>query len=451
MGTIIVVGGGLVGCLLSIYLARRGFRIAIYERHCDPRLVYDEIKRPSINLTLCARGLKSLKRVGVLDSLQGFLTPAYGRVVHLADGTLSFQHYGEPGEAIYSIRRKDLNIVLLAAAEELSVSTHFDLRCVDFEPEARYLKFIDAAGVFHETPASCVIAADGSSSVIRSCLHARGLLHQIVQFSANSYKTLTIPKRDAGLQEGAIHVWPRKQCMAIAFPNPSGSFSVAFHLPVEGDPSFKQLVDVASVQMFLASNFPDLFPRLRGAESEFLAQRPSSMLTVRCNPWGLDKVLLVGDAAHSILPHYGQGANAGFEDCEILAGLIDRHGPDWRTVLRVFEERRRGDTDAISELCNEHAHNLHHSIDSSEFQLRLHLERRLHHLFPTRFIPLYSMISFSSMPYAELQARDRIQRKLISDLMSHSMIGDLLEHRSFVASIQERIEHDLPAAVVAHA
>jgi kynurenine 3-monooxygenase len=443
---IVVVGGGLIGCLLAICLARRGFRVTIYEKNADLRSTTEDGRRPSINLTLCRRGLSSLERAGAFDILKSLLTPVYGRVVHQNAGALTYQAYGEEGDAIYSIKRKELNSALVGLAEEIGVRFVFRRRCVDVDvaPDSVRLKFENADGVAESITAGCVFAADGSLSAIRSRLHELHRINQSVEVSPTGYKTLTI-RAHSHLQPGAIHVWARQESMAIAFPNRDSSHSVAFHLPLEGSGSFHQLKDTSTLHHLVSTCFADLAPLVRDCEQELLAQRPNSMQSVRCSPWHFDgTLLLMGDAAHAILPHYGQGANAGFEDCRILADLIDQHGADWPIVFSRYEETRRPDTEAIFGLCSEHAHELHYSVGTPDFDLRLRLEKRLHRLFPRRILPLYSMIAFSEMPFAEVRARERIQRRVIGDLLPVPDIENRIEEEQLLRLVQDRIERELP-------
>jgi kynurenine 3-monooxygenase len=445
--SVIVVGGGLTGSLISICLARRGFDVTVLERNPDPRSAPEEIQRPSINLTLCHRGLSALEQTGVMDSIAPLLTPVYGRLVHLSDGSRSYQPYGKPDQAIQSIKRKDLNVALLDVADQLGVSLRFGLRCTDIDPERRLLR-LEKAGNSQFVAFSCVIAADGAFSSVRLRLQQLSRLEQSLQYSATRYKTLDIPasQHEPTLGASTVHVWPRGDFMAIAFPNSDGSHSVAFHLPVSGAQSFEQFSDAASVRDFLSAAFPDLAPLLANREHAFLSQRPSSMQTVRCSPWGHgDQILLLGDAAHAILPHYGQGANAGFEDVAMLAELLDQHGAEWKMVFAQFEDVRKPDMEAISDLCCEQAQNLHYEVDKPGFELRIRIERRLAELFPERLIPLYAMIAFTRMPYAEVRARDRRQRRIIEDLASRTAIEEMLEDPRFAEGIRPRIERDLPS------
>ena len=443
--SVIVLGAGLTGSLISICFARRGFDVTVFERNADPRSAPDEIRRPSINLTLCDRGLSALEETGVMDSIGPLLTPVYGRMVHLSDGSRRYQPYGKPDQAIQSIKRKDLNIALLDVADQLGVSLRFGLRCTDIDPERRLLRLEkDGNSQFVSFPR--LIAADGALSSVRLRLQQLSRLNQSVQYSATRYKALDIPasQHEPALEASTIHVWPRGDFMAIAFPNTDGSHSVAFHLPERGALSFEQLSDAASVRDFLLAAFPDVAALLVNREDAFLSQRPSSMQTVRCSPWGHGgQILLLGDAAHAVLPHYGQGANAGFEDVAMLATLLDRYGADWNMVFAQFEGTRKPDMEAISDLCCEQAQNLHYEVDKPGFGLRIRIERRLAELFPQRLIPLYAMIAFTRMPYAEVRARDRCQRRIIEDLASRTAIEDMLEDPRFVEGIRPRIERDL--------
>lgn len=415
---VVVVGGGLVGCLAAISLARRGCQVLIYERGEDIRSTPEDTRRPAINLTLCTRGLRSLESAGALAFIQPLITPAFGRVVHPLMGAPKYQPYGEPGDAIYSVRRRELNQALLSLAEACGVVVRFGHACTGYDLVAARLN-VATRGVVMGVAAGCVIGADGAFSKLRTSLHAAGHVEQSLDLSSVGYTTARVRLASAGLPEEGrvIHVWPRDRCMAIAFPNVDGSFSVAFHVPLDGPQSTAELRRSLDVGRFLETWFADLWPAIPDEQYSLFLERPKSMGTITCRPWSQEgRLLLLGDAAHAILPHYGQGANSGFEDCRLLGQLVDRHGHDWRTVFAAFERERRGDTEAIARLCYEHARDLHGGVESPDYDRRIGLERRLARLYPERIRPLYSMIAFSEMPYAEVWRRHEIQRQIVADL-----------------------------------
>ena len=437
MDYVAVVGGGLVGCVAATCLARRGFRVAVYERNADPRISSDRV-RPSINLTLCERGLGVLDRIGAMPRVRGALSPAYGRIIHLANGDCGYQPYGEPNQAIQSVRRHDLNAALLDIAEQNGVEFHFNCRCVDFDLTSGELLLEGHRGESYRRRPACVIAADGAFSAIRSRLQRTERLDYSQQFWTNGYKEIPIPtvSGSPALKQGALHIWPRDNIMAIAFPNPDNTFSCALHLPFDGTVSFAALSDDHSFRELMQREFPDLLPLIGQLAPAFFESQPNSMVTIRCSPWSFaGKILLIGDAAHSIFPSYGQGANAGFEDCAVLDRLIGVYGADWRKVFSEFERVRKADTDAIAGLCYEHFTELSNRVAEPSFQQRTQLEQRLHRMFPRQFAPLYSMITFSVMPYAEARRRSQAQTALINRLLEEPGIEEKLETEDFRAQL----------------
>jgi kynurenine 3-monooxygenase len=445
-GPVVVIGAGLVGCLAAACLAQRGLHVLICERHGDLRTSPVDDNRPSINLTLCARGLRALAHASVLESVRPWLVPAFGRIVHQTDGTLSYQQYGGPGDAIYAVRRKDLNAILLDQARALGVEIRFRHSCVDVDPQTGRVMIEGPDDRMTEIDAACVFAADGASSRVRVMLARRGQVHQSIEWASTGYKAVTIARNGPQWRwpGDGVHVWPRHRCLAVGFSNCDGSHSIGLHLPMVGEDSFEELQDRTRAERLLAGCLPDAFPLLRASIPELVRQRANAMSTVRCRPWRVGRVLLIGDAAHAILPHFGQGANAGFEDCQTLAELVDRHGPDWPTVFASFEEIRAPDAAAIADMCSDHAHTLHYDADSPEFARYLELERTLQELCPDRVRPLYSMIAFSSMGYSEVRARATAQRRVITELLAQPAVDVRLSDPAARASWRDQIERELP-------
>ncbi len=441
MPRLIIVGAGLVGCVAAMHLVRRGFAVVIYERGADPRLT-GQTTRPSINVTLCARGLKSLERLALGDDLQPLLVPAYGRMIHNTNGGLTWQAYSESGDAIYCVARRDLCVAFLNAAEQRGVTVRFGQRAVSVDDDTGTVVLQDADGGRTHDQGACILAADGCFSTIRQQLQRRDRFDYSQSYCGHGYKELTIPQsvaHAAGLADDALHLWPRHDFMALAFANVDRSFTCSIHLPFEGRHSFEALDNEAAVQTLFERWFPDLMPLVPSFAQRFLAQTPNSMVTIRCRPWSIGRVLLLGDAAHAMFPSYGQGANAGFQDCELLDDLIGRHGPDWRRVFTAFEAMRKLDTDAMADLCDEHFLELRDRVDHETFHRRCRVERQLHRLFPDRFVPLYSMISFSSMPYAEARRRHGVQQRLVDELLRDPQIEASLQQPPFVHALAERL------------
>lgn len=429
MQRVVVVGGGLVGCVIAMYLVERGVSVTIYERDRDPRLGV-RTRRPSISITLCERGVRSLAGIGVMDRIAPILSPAYGRMVHPAHGAAIYQPYSQFGEAIYCVTRRDLALALLETAEANGVIVMFGHQCVDVDPDAGEIVLEQKGGRRHTERPACIIAADGCHSAVRRRLTARGWCESTEQISTHGYKELLIPARRsaaAGMRCDALHVWPRRQLVAGAFARADGSFTGSVHMPVTGPRSFATLCDESSVTALFAEELPDFARLVPDLARRFLAHRPNAMTAVRCRPWSAaGKVLLVGDAAHAMLPHYGQGANAGLEDCRLLGELVDANGLNWERVFETFEATRRPDTDAMTDLSDEHFIVLRDRVGLPEYRLRARIEEHLQRCCPLEFSPLYSMITFSSMPYAAARRRDAIQQRVVDQLMRLPDIEPLL-------------------------
>ena len=429
MQRVVIVGGGLVGCVMAVYLARRGVSVVVYERNPDPRSG-KQVRRPSISMTLCRRGLDSLERAGVMSRVVPILTPALGRIVHEREGVSMFQPYSSRGEPIYAVTRRNLALTLLEAVEAIGIKVAFEHRCVDIDPLKGEVIIENAVGCRHVDRSTSIIAADGCHSAVRRCLVAGGWLDASEHVSTHGYKELPITAEDAaacGLRGDALHMWPRHDLVAGAFPNGDGSFDGSIHMPLIGPGSFSALSNRSSVAALFVAELPDFVRLVPSLARLFLEQRPNSMMAVRCQPWSAaGTVLLVGDAAHAMLPHYGQGANAGLEDCALFSDVIDKYGFNWNAAFEDFEHQRRPDTDAMTDLSDEHSIVLRERVGLPEYQLRARVEQYLHRWFPDRFTPLYSMIAFSTVPYAAARRRDALQQQLVDHFVSDRRIQEML-------------------------
>ncbi len=420
---IVIVGAGLVGSLLSLYLARLGYEVTLYERSPDVRRVRRGSYR-SINLTLCERGFSALERVGALEPVRAIAVPARGRVMHSPTGELAFQPYGNAGQAIHSVSRNGLNEVLLELAQaQPTVHLNFEHECLDVDFSTGALRILDRrTGREFTRAAERIVAADGAFSPVRGLALRHKRFDYSQEYSSQAYKELHMPPRADGswaMEKNALHIWPRGDYMLIAFPNADASFTCSLHLPWEGELSHAALREDADVLRLFESSFPDALPLLPDLLRDVRQSPPSAMATIRCQPWALGPhVVLIGDAAHAVLPSYGQGANAGFEDCRLLAEALERHGHDWGAAVRDFQARRKPDADAIAQLCQEHFVELRALVGDARFLLRKEVERRLNQLCPQRFLDLYSMVSFTHMTYVEALLADQRQRHVVDGLLA---------------------------------
>jgi len=415
-----IVGAGLAGALLALSLARRGLAVALYERRADPRQARPERGR-SINLALAARGMRALERAGVLESVRPLLIPMRGRMVHDRAGTVALQPYGQrEHEVIFSVGRADLNRVLIeAAARHGNVSVHFNQQCLGADIGGQRLSFRDdAGGGEYQLPLTATIATDGAGSAIRASLAAAQLLRVREEWLDHDYKELTIPAAVGGaLERHALHIWPRGGFMLIALPNTDGSFTATLFLPREGPGSFATLTTPQAVHEFFAREFADALPWLRDLPAQFADHPQGQLGTVYATPWHVGgQALLLGDAAHAIVPFHGQGMNAAFEDCAELDALFAA-SRDWQELFARFEESRRPNTTAIAQMALENYLEMRDAVLDAGFVRRKALAMALERRFPERFIPRYSMVMFHpEISYAEAQRRGALQERLLHEL-----------------------------------
>ena len=423
MERVCVVGAGLVGSMLSNFLAREGFDVHLFDRQSDPRRGRRSSGR-SINLTICERGFAALDRVGAGDRVREISVPCYGRYIHSVDGTVDYQPYGNRREAIHSVARNELNDVLIdMALAQPGIHVHFEEKCLEVDLETPEVTFQSLrTNEVTRFRAGRVFGADGANSRVRAAMQLVPGFRQRQEFFEQAYKEISVPPAPSGdwaLPADAIHIWPRRHYMLIGFPNRDRTFTFALHMPFEGEPSFASIRTPDALLELFRRSFPDALPYVPSLIEDYFGRPESKMITVRCAPWVYDeKVALIGDAAHAIVPSYGQGANCGFEDCSVLYDCLQAAGGDWGQTLRDYEASRKPNADAIADLALEHFHELRDFVGSSDFLLRKELERWVNELYPDRYAPLYSLISFTNVPYAEAMRQDREQRTLVDRLLA---------------------------------
>ncbi|SCE84783.1 kynurenine 3-monooxygenase [Micromonospora viridifaciens] len=416
---IAVVGAGLAGCLLACYLARRGYPVALYERRPDPRSGKVERGR-SINLALSERGLDALRRIGLEQQVMADALPMRGRMIHPVAGEPQFQSYSSSGDwAINSISRGALNNALLnAAAARPGVRIAFDHRLVGLDPATGEMTFETPQGKVSET-ASVVLGADGAGSAVRGQLLGYGALTESLDFLDYGYKELTIPPigGDFALDPGALHIWPRGTSMMIALPNPDRSFTCTLFWPTHGTASFASLGSPAAIERYFATHYPDLIPLAPNLVDDYQHNPVGVLGTVRCTPWQVDgKVGLLGDAAHAIVPFYGQGANCAFEDVVELDRCLDECGDEWPAALPLFEQRRQANAEAIARMALANFVEMRDKVASPVYQTRKRIEHALERALPGRYMSQYELVSFSTTPYAQVRRRVRRQYQVVGAL-----------------------------------
>ncbi len=421
--TFTVVGGGPVGTLLAISLARHGYRVGIYEGRPDSRHT-NIYQGRSINIALSDRGWTSLEKLDISDAARQQAIPMYHRAVHGVDGGLSSLPYGKEGDAIWSVSRGGINEQLLDIADgEANITTHFEHRLIDIDFETAKTTFKVRNDSELAVDSDYVFAADGAYSKVRRLAHSLPRFSYSQTYMPQSYIELNIPANADGshkLEKNALHIWPRKDFMLIALPNTDGTFTCTLFLNHSGDPSFESLQERPDVEAFFGSNFPDAMDLLERPVDVFLEKIASPLFLVQVFPWSFNrKVALIGDAAHAIVPFYGQGMNCGFEDCAELDRLIDIHNHDWDRIFPAYENARKPNGDAIAELSKRNFVEMSDLSGDSKFQLRKMIEAKFSQRFPDLWTPLYSMVTFSpDVPYSEALRVGDEQNKVMEKIMA---------------------------------
>jgi len=426
---ITIVGAGLVGSLLSIYLAKRGYQVHIFERRNDMRKETMSAGR-SINLALSDRGIRALEEVGIMDAIREIAIPMHGRFIHNTDGTTNFQPYGKQGQFINSVSRAELNKKLMDLAEQQGVTIHFNHKCfaINWKNNKITFELPDSQLVTHNS--QLIFGADGAYSAARL---QHQLQHDRFQYQQHyidyGYKELTIPPLADGsfrMEKNALHIWPRGNYMLIALPNIDGSFTCTLFFPFEGEPSFASLNTKEKVSNFFEKTFTDALPLMPSLEEDFFTNPVSSLVTVKCYPWiREDKFALIGDAAHAIVPFFGQGMNCGFEDCSVLNGLIDKHGEDWSVILQQYQQLRKPDGDAIAELALNNFIEMRDKVGDPKFLLQKKIEGKLYEKYPAKWIPAYSQVTFSpQIRYSDALRNAVRQETIMQEIMKMSGIEE---------------------------
>ncbi len=418
-----VCGAGLVGSLLACYLGRRGYQVDVYERRPDPRAGTSERGR-SINLALSERGLDALRRIDLVESVMAPALPMHGRMMHAVDGTLTFQSYSADGElAINSISRSALNETLLDAAEATpGVTLHFDRRCTGFDLASNTLDFESPDGTERVRP-DIVLATDGFASIVRASLEAAGRLQVVTDTEDHGYKELSIPPSDGqfALDPDALHIWPRGASMMIALPNPDRTFTCTLFWPKR---DFDDLSTPVQVEEHFRTHYGDALSLMPTLVEDFQANPVGPLATVHTDPWQANgRVALLGDAAHAILPFFGQGANCGFEDVVELDRCLAEVADDWTLALPMYQERRRPNAEAIAQLAKENFVEMRDKVGSPTFLIAKRIEHGLERLLPGIYRSRYELVSFTTMPYADVVARSRRQKQALTAAVGGLAIG----------------------------
>jgi kynurenine 3-monooxygenase len=420
----VIIGAGLVGSLLSIYLSKRGYKVKVYERRADMRKE-KIIAGRSINLALSDRGIKALEEVGIMEEIKKIAIPMHGRYIHNTDGSTAYQAYGNEGQFINSVSRGELNKMLMDLAEKSGAEIFFNQKCDKINWKENTITFQDAANFQLSTlNFQLSFGSDGAYSAARLTHQLQHDRFQYQQYYIDfGYKELTIPAGSNGefmMEKNALHIWPRGNYMLIALPNIDGSFTCTLFFPFEGEPSFASLATKEKVTTFFENTFADAVPLMPNLAEDFFANPTSSLVTVKCFPWiREDQFALIGDAAHAIVPFFGQGMNCGFEDCRVLNELIDKHGDNWNLILDEYQTLRKPDADAIAELALNNFIEMRDKVGDPKFLLQKKIEAAFSKKHPDKWTPAYTQVTFSpQIRYSDALKNSVRQEAIMQQVMA---------------------------------
>ncbi|PRP76542.1 2-polyprenyl-6-methoxyphenol hydroxylase-like oxidoreductase [Planoprotostelium fungivorum] len=417
---VIVLGAGLCGSLLTCYLANQGLHVEVYERRADMRNDTNAAVGRSINLALSARGIEALSKVGFREEVMSMAIPMKGRTMHSTDGKLTFQPYSKDGESyINSISRGDLNCRLMTLSEKNpNVKYFFEHKVVNIDLKNEQVTVQLPSGETKVVKGQTIIATDGAYSVARGTMMHMSRYNYSQEYLPTGYKELHIPPGPNGehlIDKNSLHIWPRGHLMMIALPNQDGSFTVTCFFPFDGADGFDVLdrADDATLTQFFEEKFPDVVPLIPSLTHDFRNNPTSSLVTIKCWPWSVNgNICLLGDASHAIVPFFGQGMNAAFEDCLVFDRIKREEKGDWGQVFKKFQEERKRNTDAIAQMAEENHYEMRDKVGDHTFLWRKKVERLLGNKFPERFLSRYELVSFSLMPYKDALDRGAINGEI---------------------------------------
>lgn len=421
-----IIGAGLVGSLWAVYMSKRGHQVDVYELRPDMRKAKIGGGK-SINLALSDRGWQALNKVGIDESIREIGIPMKGRFIHNEDGSSAFQPYGLADQAIWSVSRAKLNMVMMDEAEKReNINIHFNQKLVKLDQKRNHLLFYDANNdKNYEVNSDLIFGADGAFSRVRYGMQKSPRFDYCQTYLKHAYKELSIPPNADGthkLEKNALHIWPRGHFMLIALPNMDGSFTCTLFAPFDGEDSFARIQKDADIIHYFEKYFPDALKLMPELIEDFHDNPTSALVTVKCFPWTDEKTCLMGDAAHAVVPFYGQGMNCGFEDCYVLNNLIDEHEGNWKSILKAYELARKENADAIADMAVANFIEMRDLVGHPEFLLRKKIEKHLNVSLGDDFLPMYSMVTFSHIPYAQALREGQRQDKLLRLLMERENI-----------------------------
>lgn len=419
---IAIVGAGLVGSLWAVYLAKKGHRISVFDRRPDIRKV-KIIQGKSINLALSDRGWRGLIGAGLEEDIRKVALPMKGRLMHSPSNDTTYQPYGKENQAIYSVSRGLLNQTLVHCADRHdNVKVYFNHQCKDVNLETNTIHFFDSdTKEDKHLQFDRIFGTDGAFSAVRNRLQRLERFDYSQEYLNHGYKELEIPSDANGkhqLDVNALHIWPRGEFMMIGLPNVDGSFTCTLFMAYEGENAFENLKDNESIIKFFHHHFPDAAALMPELVDDFNNNPTGSLVMVKCNPWHYqDKICIMGDAAHAIVPFYGQGMNCGFEDCFVLNELMEKFQDDWQGMFKEFTRLRKPNGDAILELALRNYIEMRDKTADPVFLLQKKIEGKFNAKYPHLWTPLYSMVSFSHIPYSEALAKGERQDAIMKKVM----------------------------------
>ncbi|NVK64498.1 MAG: FAD-dependent monooxygenase [Flavobacteriales bacterium] len=441
----IIVGAGLVGSLWAVYLSKAGYKVTIYERRSDIRKAEISAGK-SINLALSVRGWTALDAVGVGDKIRDLAIPMYGRMMHSTEGELSFQPYGQEDQAIYSISRGGVNARMMDIAEhEGNATIHYNHQCTGVDLEDGKIRLLNKET--NETvydQADVVFACDGAFSAVRyKGMQKLDRFDFSQDFIDDGYREILLPANEDGsykLDKNALHIWPRGRFMLIALANEDGSFTCTLFMPFDGgENSFKSLNTKEKVDSFFKETFPDFYEMMPGIADAWEDHPLSSLAIMRSYPWHHGKVAMMGDAAHATVPFYGQGMNGGFEDCTVMWRLMQKHNEDWDKVFAEYSVERKPDGDALQDLSLYNYYVMRDYVADPMFLLRKKIEAKFSKLYPEKWLPLYSQVTFSNIRYSEAMASGKAQDKIMDEIMEIPNIEEVWDSQEIMDQLAEKL------------
>ncbi|MFN4972124.1 MAG: FAD-dependent oxidoreductase [Bacteroidota bacterium] len=434
---ITIIGGGLAGSLAAIYMAKRGFEVNLFERRPDMRKT-NIYQGKSINLALSTRGLHALEKIGLDKEILADAIPMYGRMMHSKTGELSYHPYGKQGQAINSVSRGRLNQKLIELADAFpNITIYFNSKCVDVDVNKTTATFELEDDSLKTITSDRILGTDGAFAATRSKLQTSERFNYSQSYLHVGYKELEIPEGENGqfmMEKNALHIWPRGSFMMIALPNPKGDFTCTLFMPFE---LFDNIKSKENVAKFFHDEFPDAVPMMPTLVDDYMKNPTSNLVTVRCYPWVKgDKLALAGDAAHAVVPFYGQGMNCSFEDIVVLDNMIEKYGDDWNTIFDEYQKERKPNADAIADLAIQNYYEMADKVGDKHFLHKKHIEHELSELYPDKFKSQYELTTFSLSGYK--YAWDMGKK---NDALLERIIADKAEEKIKDAAYMEQLWH----------